>query len=175
MLAGNKWFCVRTALAPGFRCCAIIEGAMLQFPDLGDLADEVRRVFDELERGPEPCRPGATVFTPALDVVERPEAIDIYVDLPGVVSTDVRVIFKRGTLGVAGNKRPPEPASGRTRFLLVERGCGRFARAVRITGPVDVQRARAAFRDGELHVSLPRLEERRGREFVIPVEAERAS
>jgi HSP20 family protein len=148
---------------------------MLQFPEVGDLADEVRRLFDELERGPAPCRPGANVFTPALDVVERPEVIDIYVDLPGVMPSDIRVIFKRGTLGVAGNKRPPDPASGRTRFLLVERGCGRFARAVRIAGPVDVQRARATLRDGELHVSLPRMEERRGREFVIPVEAERAS
>lgn len=148
---------------------------MLQFPDLGDLADEVRRLFDELERGPRPCQPGATVFTPALDVVERAETIDIYVDLPGVAPSDIRVIFKRGTLGVAGSKRPPEAGPGRTRFLLVERGCGRFARTVRIAGPVDVQRARAAMRDGELHVSLPRMEERRGREFVIPVEAERAS
>jgi HSP20 family molecular chaperone IbpA len=55
---------------------------------------------------------------------------------------------------------------------VAERVFGRFGRAVRLTGAFDVGRAEATLRAGELRVSLPRIEERRGREHRIPVRAD---
>jgi HSP20 family molecular chaperone IbpA len=40
---------------------------------------------------------------------------------------------------------------------------------VRLTGAFDAARAVATLRAGELRVTLPRIEERRGREHRIPV------
>jgi HSP20 family molecular chaperone IbpA len=42
---------------------------------------------------------------------------------------------------------------------------------VRLDGAFDAGRASASFTSGELRITIPRLEERRGREIRIPVRA----
>jgi len=97
---------------------------------------------------------------------ERDEAIEIVVDLPGVDAAAVRVVAKGDTVLIVGEKtaRRPRPESS---FHLVERDFGRFARAVRLGHSCDTARARAHFADGELHITLPKIAERRDR--VIPI------
>jgi HSP20 family molecular chaperone IbpA len=43
---------------------------------------------------------------------------------------------------------------------------------LRLAGALDAGRAHATLTAGELHVVLPRIEERRGREVPIPVRVE---
>ena len=69
---------------------------------------------------------------------------------------------------VAGEKAPPQSRDDQT-FHLVEREFGRFARAVRLTGAFNIDRARAVVRDGVLTIVLPKLVERRGQSHRIPV------
>ena len=54
-------------------------------PELGDLTDDVRRLFQELERhGVSADRVAvAGQCTPALDVLETDETIEIVMDVPG--------------------------------------------------------------------------------------------
>jgi HSP20 family protein len=63
----------------------------------------------------------------------------------------------------------PRRGRGDSSFHLVERGFGRFARAVRLSGAVDASRASASLVDGELRVSLPKIAERRGRAIHVAV------
>jgi HSP20 family molecular chaperone IbpA len=58
------------------------------------------------------------------------------------------------------------------RFHLAERAYGRFARAVRLSGAFDAGRARAKIESGQLRIVLPRMEDRRGRMYTVPVDAE---
>ena len=136
--------------------------------EVGDFADEVRRVFLELSR-----TLGTEALTgecsPAIDVYETDDAIDIVVDLPGVDRSAVRVIIKGDTVLVAGQKMARK-APGESSFHLVERGFGRFARTVRLARSCDAQRARAMFVDGELRVSVPKIADRRGRSVQIPID-----
>jgi HSP20 family protein len=74
---------------------------------------------------------------------------------------------------VAGEK-PPRRARGESSFHLVERGYGRFARVVRIGAPCDVGSATAQFVQGELRISLPKMNDRRGRTIQIPIRAGQA-
>lgn len=139
--------------------------------EAADLADELRRLFEDLERGLRgERRMLAGECRPALDVFETEETVEILVDLPGVAASDLRVLVKSGVVLVAGEKtRAPlgeEPAG----FHLVERGFGRFARAVRLTGAFDAGRVRATLVRGELRVVLPKIADRRGREVLVPVE-----
>jgi HSP20 family protein len=78
---------------------------------------------------------------------------------------------RRNTLLIVGAKTAPKPGLA-ARFHLAERSYGRFARAIRLTGAFDSGRARAVTSAGQLRVSLPRLEDRRGRILRIPVERE---
>jgi HSP20 family protein len=141
--------------------------------EVREFNDEVARLFEHLEHAGSAARLTATGHcTPALDVQETPEALEVVVDLPGVTLEHVRALLKHNVLVVAGLKPSPYPcARGDASFHVVERGFGRFARAVRLEGAFDGGRARAVLRAGELRVTIPRLEERRGLEILVPITA----
>src|SRR5499427_4844067 len=129
--------------------------------EIGDFAEEVRRVYVELGRafGSESL---AGECSPPLDVYETDDSLEITVDLPGVSAAGIRVLAKGDSLLIAGEK-----AARRTRaessFHLVERGYGRFARVVRLGHACDTARAKARLAGGELRVTLPKVADRRGR------------
>ena len=137
--------------------------------EVGDFADEIRRVFLELGRG-FGAEALAGECSPALDVFETDEAIDVIVDLPGVDLAAVRVLSKGDTLLIVGDKAA-RPSRGESTFHLVERGFGRFARTVRITPSCDPANAGATLSNGELRISVPKIADRRGTTIQIPVRA----
>ena len=98
------------------------------------------------------------------------EGITIVVDLPGVPAEAIRALVKNGIVIVIGDKPAPACGSDHAQFHVAERSFGRFARGVRLHGAYDASRARAALDAGELRITIPRIEERRGREILIPIE-----
>ena len=136
-----------------------------------DFAEEVQQVFNELSRtfSPEAM---AGECSPPIDVYETDESIEIVVDLPGVNIHGVRVIAKGGTLLIVGHKTPRR-VRGEFSFQLVERTFGRFARSVRVGRASDTSRAHARLGDGELHISLPKISERRACSIPITIEPRR--
>jgi HSP20 family protein len=136
--------------------------------EVADFGDEIRRVFSEIGRtfGTDLL---AGQCSPAIDVYERDDTMEIVVDLPGIDPAAVRLLAKGDTILIVGEKsaRRPRPASS---FHLVERDFGRFARAVRLGHPCNTASARARFADGELRVSVPKIAERRGRAVEIAIQ-----
>ena len=143
--------------------------AVLLPPELGEFADEVRRIFLELGRafGADSL---AGECSPAIDVFETDEAVEVTVDLPGVAPSGVRLLMKADTLLIAGEKTARR-GQRESSFHLVERDFGRFARAVRLGRPCDASHARARFSAGVLRVTVPKIAERRGHTFQIVVMA----
>jgi HSP20 family protein len=142
-------------------------------PDLGaDLADELRRIFQELDGGPG-VQAGAPSHecSPVVDVLETEETVEIVMDMPGVPIDRVRVVARGDVIVIAGEKpQLPPPGWALGSYHLLERSFGRFARAVRVTRAVDGARARASLVAGELRLVLPKMYERRGRTRTIRVE-----
>jgi len=137
--------------------------------EVGDFSDEVRRVFLELGRTFS-AEALAGECTPAIDVFETDDAIEVLVDLPGVDRDALRVIAKADTLLIIGEKSSRLPRSDSS-FHLVERGFGRFARTVRLGRACDTSKARAVLVDGELRVVVPKVAERRARVISIAVDS----
>ena len=144
-----------------------IHGVVLP-TEVGDLSDEVRRVFLEIGRTFD-LESLAGECSPALDVYETDDTVEIAVDVPGVDSSAIRVLVKGGTVLIVGEK-PARRAQGESSFHLVERGFGRFARSVRLACACDEGKARAALSDGELRVSIPKMADRRGRSIQVSIE-----
>ena len=111
----------------------------------------------------------AAEYRPAIDVVETADAIKITADLPGTDPAELRVVFRNGLVILAGRKRPPSCQQAAT-FHLAERTFGRFAVGIRVAAAVDLSQARAALRQGELQITLPRIAERRRGDIPIPIE-----
>ena len=143
--------------------------SVLLTAELGDLADDVRKLFQELSRGG-PSRPAAAGdCQPPLDVLETDDSVRILMDIPGVAPNAVRVLLKGEVVLIAGEKWADAPGVGAGGHHLVERGSGRFARAVRVSGAFNGAAVTAVLVAGELSITLPKLTDRRGHGREIPV------
>ena len=139
--------------------------------DAADLAEDARRLLIELDRDVPGVASLSAECRPPLDVVETTTAVEVVIDLPGVPPESVRVAIRRSTLLVVGAKQSP-PIDASARFHVAERSYGRFARAVRVGGAFDASRARAVSHAGQLRIILPRLDDRRGRILLVPIDRE---
>lgn len=144
---------------------------MLLSAEVRELSVEVSRLFDDLDRafpGRRHLAPGTC--SPLLDVLETESAVEVVMDLAGVEPDAVRVLIKSGAILVVGEKIPSDQADrADATFHLVERGFGRFARAVRLSEAVDARRAQARLRSGELRIAVPKIVDRRGEDIAVPV------
>lgn len=143
--------------------------SVLLSAELGDLADDVRKLFQELSQGGPHRAPAAGECQPPLDVLETDDAVRILMDVPGVAPNAVRVLLKGDVVLIAGEKWADAPGVGAGGHHLVERGSGRFARAVKIAGAFNGAAVTAVLVGGELSITLPKLAERRGHGREIPV------
>ena len=145
--------------------------AMLPFTGEADLADAVRKLFEDLDRErPLDRRLPPGFLSPTLDALETDEAVEILVDLPGVNAEDLRVLIRGSVLIIAGGKVPAHPAErAEASFHLVERDFGRFARAIRLNGAFQTSQATATLSRGELRVRIPKIQDSRGHDIVVPI------
>jgi len=137
--------------------------------DAAELAEDARRLLAELDRDVPGADSAAGECRPPIDVVETATTVEVVVDVPGVPAEALRVAIRRNSVLVVGVKLATlaGPAS---RYHLAERSYGRFARVIRLAGAADAGRARAVVEGGRLRVVLPRLDDRRGRVYAVPVE-----
>ena len=136
-------------------------------PELSDWAEDLRQAFRDA--GVQLGREATSGWVPPMDVVERPEGIEVILDLAGARGA-VRVTVKGGVLIIAGEKRPPGPCAHGAAFHVAERAFGAFVRAVPLRMAFDAAGIKATLASGELRITVPRIEDRRGREIDIPIE-----
>ena len=132
--------------------------------------DDLRRILNWLEGESLPGS-GAVECSPAVDVFETAQTVEAIADLAGVPADKIRIVFSEGVLVIAGQKLPRGCEHGDAAFHLAERAFGRFVRVVRVSGAIDAGRASATLTAGELHVVMPRIDERRGAEIRVPITA----
>lgn len=102
------------------------------------------------------------VARPAMDSYATPDAVELFVDLPGVPRDAIGLTVQGAELLLEADR----PATD-GRPAGASRLPRRFRRLFTLPDGVDRDGIRAAFRDGVLHLTLPRAE-RGGR--TIPVE-----
>jgi HSP20 family molecular chaperone IbpA len=92
-------------------------------------------------------------YTPQVDILEQPEGLVLYVDLPGVKSDQVEVNFERGELTVKARR---EPVRWPGTCLVEEFEEGDFYRAFLISQDIAADQITAELKNGVLTVRLPR-------------------
>jgi HSP20 family protein len=141
------------------------------FLERRDLDDDLRGLFNRLDDNAEGAGVPGECSVP-LDVVETAQGIEIMADVAGVAADAIKILFVGNTLVIVGRKLPSACEHREAAFHLAERTFGHFARGVRLAGAFDAGRADARLQAGELRVTLPRIEERRGGEIRIRVRAD---
>ena len=104
-------------------------------------------------------------WVPAVDVVEREDAIRLAVEVPGVDPAALDVTVNDRVLTVSGERRLARP-EGATAYRL-ERRYGRFARSLTLPRTVDAERIAARYEHGVLHLELPKRPEAQPRRIAV--------
>jgi HSP20 family protein len=135
------------------------------FTGLAEIQDEVNRLFDASLR-----RHGGFdgVFSPALDVVVEKDNVLVKADLPGLGKDDISVTLQDNHLTIKGEKKH-EVEQKEANYFLSERVHGSFTRTIELPVAVDAARIEARFKDGVLHVTLPKTEQAKPKQIEVKV------
>jgi HSP20 family protein len=138
--------------------------------ELKRLRDHVGRLFAALQEATEadaPPAPGA--WTPPVDLCEAEDAVTVRVELPGVRASEIKLGLTSEQLRIRGEKKKHMPRRRVISHLCSERSYGHFNRVVTLRWTISVREATAELTNGVLIVRLPKLRDRRGAEFKIPI------
>lgn len=94
--------------------------------------------------------------SPALDVVDFDDRVEVLVNLPGVAPENVAIEFEKGVLTIASET--PAEEEGRN-YSRRERYHGNYRRSVRVSDNLDINNASASFEYGVLTLVLPKKPE----------------
>jgi HSP20 family molecular chaperone IbpA len=111
----------------------------------------------------------AGTWAPPVDVCETTKAISIRIELPGVSAAQVRIGLNGNKLHIYGEKKKKSLRQRIVSHHCSERGYGHFDRVIPLRWSIDISGATAELSNGMLLVQLPKLKDRRGSEFKIPI------
>ncbi len=103
---------------------------------------------------------------PAMNLYAGDEGVILTAELPGVEPDDLDITVLGETLTLSGSRNIEEAEEDIT-YHRRERNYGNFTRTVELPFTVDGDHVDAKFKNGVLHVMLPRVEEEKPRKISI--------
>lgn len=141
--------------------------SLTPFRGLFDIQDEMNRLFNDFFGSGE--LPEAADFVPGLDISETKNEIKVKVDLPGLTEKDVEVNLSGDILSIKG-ERKEETEEKEENYYRKERVYGTFLRQIQIPKKIKTDQVKAKFKNGVLHVTLPKAEEALEKGIKVEVE-----
>lgn len=131
-----------------------------------DISREADRFFSDLfDRG-------VVRFTdewaPMVDVSETKDEVIVKAEVPGMTKEEISVTLQDNVLTLRGEKKQEKEEKDKT-FHRVERSYGSFVRSFTLPTLVQEDKVKASYKDGVLHITLPKAEEVKPKEISISV------
>lgn len=144
--------------------------AGLERIELERLRDRVGLLYAALQEATQAdVSPVPGAWLPPVDLCEMEDLIVIQVELPDVRASDMKLRLTSTQLTICGQKRKGAPRQRVLSHLCSERSYGPFSRTIPLRWTISVREATAELRSGVLKVRLPKLKDRRGAEFRVPI------
>jgi HSP20 family protein len=107
-------------------------------------------------------------WTPSVDISETEGEYQIQVEIPDVKKDDVKITLEDGVLTIQG-QRKQEKEQQSTKYHRIERSYGSFARTFSLPDVIEVEKVKAEFQDGVLHLHLPKSEKAKPKTIEVKV------
>ena len=146
--------------------------SLLRFPSelFGDV-DELQRQVEQLfgARGwPSSIRAVGRGAFPAINMGTTAESVGIYAFAPGIDPKKLEVSVDKGLLTIAGERQSNVPQeSNQLSVYARERFVGSFKRVVNLPEGADPARVDAVYRNGVLHIAIPKQESSKLRRIEV--------
>jgi HSP20 family protein len=142
------------------------------FNEMARLQQDLNRVFDAFDARPVTGNGKAEtvqgLWTPAVDIVEDADKIELTVDLPGVKQEEIELSVDKDVLTLRGT-RNTQRKEDKEHFRRFERVSGAFVRSYTLPKTVDAEKIAAALKDGVLTLTLPKKPEAQPRQIKVAV------
>jgi HSP20 family protein len=109
---------------------------------------------------------GPAVVVPHIELEQRPGALVVRADLPGLTSEDINVTVDHGVLTISGERRQ-ENREEREGFIRSELSYGAFFRTISLPESADEKGVNAVFRNGVLEITVPVSDQQQGRRVPV--------
>ena len=106
-------------------------------------------------------------FVPKADIYETEDHITIAMDMPGVKQEYIEISLEKNVLTVNGYNFPEDPEGYSLAFA--EYNVGDYERSFRISNQIDQDNIEAKYKDGVLHLILPKAEDAKKRKIAVKV------
>ncbi len=125
------------------------------------LERQINRLFDEMLL-PTWRESDKFSFAPAAELSETDEAIDLKLEIPGVDAKALEVKVTKDAVSISGERSEESKTAdnGKTRS---EFRYGKFQRIIALPAKVQNDRITADYKDGILHLTLPKAEEEKNK------------
>lgn len=107
-------------------------------------------------------------FNPRVNIKENESEVLFTFEVPGIAKDNIKVRIKDNVLTVTG-ERKVEIDESKERFVRREIVAGAFERSFTLPDTVDVDKVKADYEHGLLHVSLAKVEEAKPKEIEVAV------
>lgn len=137
------------------------------FGNVLSLREAMDRLFEDSFVAPFGRLMQTTSIMP-VDVYETEDAFVVNAFMPGLTPDDLDITVQQQVVTIHGE--PKADDLNGLRPLVQERPTGQFTRTFSLPVPVDANRVGAEFRNGVLHLTLPKLETARPHKIEIKAE-----
>lgn len=133
------------------------------------LREAMNRMFDEGFMRPfdDWLMPEGEIRPLALDVSETDEALVVEASLPGIRREDVDISIVGNTLTIKGEAKHEQKKEEKGKYHYRERRYRSFQRSIPLPVEVNSDEAKAILTDGELKLTLPKVEETKSKRIEV--------
>lgn len=110
--------------------------------------------------------PEKYVWAVRVDMYDDGQNIVIKADIPGVEQKDIEISIKDRFLTIKGKREIKEEEKDKN-YYKVERWYGEFQRTLQLPASVNIDQAKAVFKDGVLTITLPKAESEKEKKIKI--------
>lgn len=96
---------------------------------------------------------------PAIDVHDADGQYLVKVDLPGIAKDDIKISLDNGVLSITAETTKEDKEEKDGKLIRQERHYGKFVRQLSVGSDVDPAGVKAAFDNGVLSLTLPKMKE----------------
>ena len=135
--------------------------------ELEQVSDRLNRLFLQPTSGEAVSR---ATWSPSVNVEETKVEILLTAELPGMNIDDVEIEVENNVLSLRGEKKEEREEKDDRRYHVWERSYGSFERQFTLPRTVKTEEIGAQFKDGILHVQMPKAPEAKAKKIAIKAE-----
>ncbi|NEP57527.1 MAG: Hsp20/alpha crystallin family protein [Symploca sp. SIO2G7] len=137
--------------------------------DIAHLQRQFDRLFDDYRVPTSWTDFGNFSKVPAAELSETEDAIQLKLEVPGMEAKDLKVEVTKDAVAISGERKeesqPDDKGVTRSEFHY-----GKFQRLIPLPAPIQNTNVTAEYKDGVLHLTLPKTEEEKNKVVTVNIE-----